>query len=259
MAEEDGGDSSENTSVDRAIVRRFWNQQAQHATDPRAVTLDRAPRFLASFGVSLYQGWFRRVRSQFQGHVTQSVDLGCGNGQWTELLATLSDRVAASDLSPAFADACRQRCESRGLGPRVTVECADASTAHLPRHVDLVVLGAVVQYMGDAEIVELLARLRKALVPKGILYLRTTIGKRSVQTKLTESFQGIYRPASWYDRRLETAGFHVLRRATATTLLAEEIAARSTRLLFHPARTLLRLTRAHKTTDIIAYFCRPAS
>lgn len=184
MDDDDGRDSSKRTSsVDRAIVRRFWDQQAQRATDPRAVTLDRAPRFLASFGVSLYQGWFRRVLSQFQGHASQSVDLGCGNGQWTELLASLSDRVAASDLSPGFVEACRQRCDASGVGARVTVECADASTAHLPRPVDLVVIGGVVQYMGDAEVVELLARLRKALEPKGILYLRTTIGKRSTRTK----------------------------------------------------------------------------
>lgn len=245
--------------IDRRVARAFWQQRSAGAADPRSVTLDRAiPSVLSRWEVRLYQDWFSRELLRHRSRIGLAVDLGCGNGQWTEVLARLSDRLVAFDFSPGFVAACRARLERAGLGARTEVSCADVATAPLPRGADLVVAGAVTQYLGDAEASELVARVASALAPGGIFYLRTTVSRRArTITRLTEAFQGIYRPAAWYEQVLSRSGLRILRRATATEFVPDELAARHGAWLRRPIGALWRALRAWKRNDIVAYFATP--
>ncbi len=91
------------------------------------------------------------------------VDLGCGPGNSTELLAERFPKaeLLGLDTSPAMLDAARKRL------PKARFEQADASTFTLERPADLIFANAVLQWVPDHETV--LPRLLSLLAPGGVL------------------------------------------------------------------------------------------
>lgn len=94
------------------------------------------------------------------------VDLGCGPGNSTELLAARfpDAELLGLDTSPAMLEAARERL------PHVTFASGDASTFTLPRPADLIFANAVLQWVPNHEVV--LPRLMSLLAPGGILALQ---------------------------------------------------------------------------------------
>jgi SAM-dependent methyltransferase len=243
------------TSIDRNVSRRFWDAQAQAATDLRSVTLDRTPTFISRLELSLYQGWFEKRFAALGVRSGLIADVGCGNGQWTVLFARLAEKVVAFDFTEGFLADCRRRLEAAGLADKVELVCSDAVHADLPPGTDLVVCGAVTQYLSDDEIAELLPRLRDALAPGGFLYLRTTVAKwRERVTNLSERFQGIYRSMDWYEARFAATGLRVVERARATRYLADELASRWPGIFKLPIRAFFWLLRCLRNTDVTYWF-----
>ncbi|MFG1296182.1 trans-aconitate 2-methyltransferase [Xanthobacter variabilis] len=91
------------------------------------------------------------------------VDLGCGPGNSTELIAARfpDAEVLGLDTSPAMLEAARKRL------PRARFEIGDASTFTLPRPADLIFANAVLQWVPDHEAV--FPRLLSLLAPGGVL------------------------------------------------------------------------------------------
>lgn len=91
------------------------------------------------------------------------VDLGCGPGNSTELLAQrfAGAEVLGLDTSPDMLAAARKRM------PGARFERADASTFTLPKPADLIFANAVLQWVPDHE--TLLPRLMSMLAPGGVL------------------------------------------------------------------------------------------
>jgi len=91
------------------------------------------------------------------------VDLGCGPGNSTELLAERfpGAEILGLDTSPDMLEAARQRL------PGARFELADASTFTLPRPARLIFANAVLQWVPDHP--QLLPRLMSMLAPGGAL------------------------------------------------------------------------------------------
>ncbi|MDQ0506147.1 trans-aconitate 2-methyltransferase [Xanthobacter agilis] len=91
------------------------------------------------------------------------VDLGCGPGNSTELLAARfpDAEVVGLDTSAAMLEAARARL------PRGRFEIADAATLTLPRPADLIFANAVLQWVPDHE--RVFPRLLSLLAPGGVL------------------------------------------------------------------------------------------
>lgn len=91
------------------------------------------------------------------------VDLGCGPGNSTELLAERfpGAELLGLDTSPAMLEAARARL------PAVPFELADASTFTLPKPADVIYANAVLQWVPDHA--TLLPRLMSLLAPGGVL------------------------------------------------------------------------------------------
>lgn len=91
------------------------------------------------------------------------VDLGCGPGNSTELLAARfpGAEVLGLDTSPDMLAAARARL------PAARFEAADAATFTLPKPADLIFANAVLQWVPDHEV--LLPRLMSMLGPGGVL------------------------------------------------------------------------------------------
>jgi predicted TPR repeat methyltransferase len=244
--------------LDRAVCKEFWEQRALIANDPRSVTLDNQAAWTMRFEVRLYQGWLLRRIPRTRAQTI--VDLACGNGDWTTVLAARSDKVVAVDFSEGMVAACRARLERAGQLARAEVLCGDVSEVAIPTS-DLVVAGAVTQYLSDAQVDALLANVRAALAPHGLFYLRTTVSTSAeTQVRQDATFQGVYRPKAWFDDRIARAGFTPIEATTATKFVADEAARRFLGplrpLLYYPLYGIRKISRRNKPTDVAVYLLR---
>jgi len=245
-------------SIDRAVCKEFWDGRALTANDPRSVTLDRQAAWTMRFEVSLYQGWL--LRRLPRTRLNHTVDLGCGNGDWTLVLARRSERILAVDFSEAMLAACRDQLANNGQLEGAEFVCGDVSEVAIPAS-EVVIAGAVSQYLTDDRVDVLLGSVRRALTPDGVFYLRTTVSTTgSTQIRADARFQGIYRPKSWFDERIVAAGFELLETTTATEFVADEVARRFLgpfrALLYYPLRAVRRFMRRNKPTDVAVYLLR---
>jgi ubiquinone/menaquinone biosynthesis C-methylase UbiE len=94
----------------------------------------------------------------------RALDVGCGTGSFTRLLASRCDRVTAIDLSPRMIEVARER--SRGLA-NVDFVQADVTSHDLGREqFDCISSIATLHHL---PIDDILPRLRRALAPRGVL------------------------------------------------------------------------------------------
>lgn len=120
-------------------------------------------------GSSRYNRW---VVSTFVRHLGPSVlEVGCGTGNFTLLLAESGRRVTAFDLNADYVEQARKRFASAS---NVQVHCADATTAEWTETFDSVVLLDVLEHI-EAD-TDFLNRLRRALKPDGRLILKVPAG-----------------------------------------------------------------------------------
>ena len=110
----------------------------------------------------------RLVRDGVVGPGVRVLDLGCGPGRYSELLAAAGCRVTGVDLSPRSIAYAQQRATARGL-------VIDYRVADFRELDDAAAYDVVLQVFGelatfsDAVRDEVLARVRRALVPGGRL------------------------------------------------------------------------------------------
>lgn len=258
---------SDERTIDLDRNQRFWQARAtaMDRADPRSVTLDRDSAASVAREVQRYQRWMFRHLERRGASFDEVVDLGCGNGDWTVALAARARRLTAVDFTEPFLELVRQRLASLSHSAELELVRADLGSYSFQRPCDLVVAGAVLQYIGDAELAALLTRARSALSPRrGALYLRATVARWAERrAKQDNGYQAIYRSASWYLDELARAGFTVERSQVATDFVADELG-RSLLpgplwpLAALPVRAFRRSYRFFYRTDVLACLCRPA-
>ena len=106
----------------------------------------------------------------------QVVEVGCGSGMLTALLAPAADRLLALDLSPAMLRLARERC---ARWPNVTFEQTDANAWEpAPRSLDAIVSVATLHHL-ESEVV--LPRWAAALRPGGMLLILDVVTRPGVR------------------------------------------------------------------------------
>lgn len=248
--------------IDRAVSRAFWEGQAKGVDDPRCVTLDRTPATMVVARIGRYQSWLARHLIARGPMPARVVDLGCGNGDWTEWFAGFARELLAVDFSRGFVDHVRARVAALDVKVKATVAHGDVTAFPIPPDRDLIACGAVTQYLDDAEVAALFGRIGDALAENGLFYLRTTISRRGGHRRQNASYQGIYRTRDWYTQQLALAGFTVEACAAATDFIADEIARSITRndRVARAFASLLRVVRrgyrSVMTTDVLVVLAR---
>lgn len=259
---------SEGGPIDRAIARRFWEKRGAMAGDARATTLDSEPGWWVRYTVRLYQNFLLRHLEQWGTPWGKVVDLGCGNGDWTVMLAERGREVIAVDFSQSLLDSVQRRLESKGH-KHVTYVHGDAAGFEFPPGCDLIVLGAVLQYLEDAECHAVIARAAAALSPQGVLYVRTTTTRRvDVKRNCTDDYQAIYRRPRFVESGIEAAGLRIEATTTGTVVLPNEAMHRLVgrrlyptlgRALAMPMRLARHVQRVTKDTEIHHWLARKPS
>lgn len=108
------------------------------------------------------------VVSEIRPYLGRAIlEVGCGTGTFTRLLAAGAERVRALDIDPDFVAQARATLEA---APHVEVECGDVTQARLPQEFDTVVLLDVLEHIDDD--VGLLRKLHAALVPGGRIVVK---------------------------------------------------------------------------------------
>ena len=119
----------------------------QDDNDPTLITMDTyshiASLYAQAHSVATRSEFWREHFQRFVDAVQSSsiykadpslpiLDVGCGPGRDSLLLAQMSFNVIASDLSEAMLTEARKRCQNQPSAERITFRCMDMRTLNLP-------------------------------------------------------------------------------------------------------------------------------
>ena len=168
------------------------------------------------------------------------LDLGCGHGDWTELLAQISGEVFACDVAPAFVEQTRARV------PRAIVDRADLRSYRMPRDLDLVYLGAVLMHLPDRDALDVLQRVRAAATPNAVVVVRDwctfNLGRRDEQPD--PRYFSVHRRPRELVTLVERAGLVCVELRSSPSIYADMMA-HGARWLRWPLRALWRAATMH--------------
>jgi len=126
---------------------------------------------------SHYHGFLLK---QLPPHCMETLDIGCGTGAFSRLLAQRSDRVLGLDLSPRMIEIARERSRAT---PNVDFQVADATAWKFPAaRFDCVASIATLHHL-PAETT--LSRMRDALKPGGTLIVLDLFQEEGLADALT--------------------------------------------------------------------------
>lgn len=171
------------------------------------------------------QGYWRRASSSFiaggdyyrvvdralRTHVLPRVpvdarvlDIGCGDGTFTAVLAECAGEVDAFDLSPDLIEQARRR----GL-PNVRFEVGDATSGTRGSYGAVSCMGVLVCIPDEAHFRRVLADATAAVAPGGLLVLRETVSGWMRRVLRNGEYVACYRRPGAYLRPLREQGFRL--------------------------------------------------
>ncbi|MBM4396122.1 MAG: class I SAM-dependent methyltransferase [Deltaproteobacteria bacterium] len=193
---------------------RYWTTRGNSDRSPTAVCPRcTSPRYEAWSRAKL-QAWTlaRLARLAPGGRFRRVVDLGCGTGDWAELLAPIADEIVVVDVSPGFVDQAAERLR-RLSHPRWRAECCDVRRFDDIEGADLVFLGCVLTYLDEPDVLEMLRKVRSRMAPDGLVYQRDYCAARPHSKELrtdTADYFSVQRWALRYLALAEACGLRVI-------------------------------------------------
>ncbi len=235
--------------VENDKAREFWVAHAAATAGIDAVQPNIRMRGYHAWSRELLKRWtFARARAD-RPRYRRLVDLGCGPGEWSELLAPLCDELHACDVAPDFVEQARARTQDH---PARHIAVGDLRSFPIPRGTDLVYFGAVLLHLPDRDVQDLLRRVRAAVAPGAHVIIRDwcafNLGRRTVNDGTGFS---IHRRPRELRVMAERAGLTCLEVRSSPSIYGE-VMARGRSWLAWPLRAAWRLvafpsTRASHT------------
>lgn len=122
------------------------------------------------------------------------LDVGCGVGRWSALLARRGARVTGVDLSPTMIDEAQRRAAAQGVGDRCRFLVQDLAHLDTGEAFDLVLGVTVLQHILDpAAMREAMRRLTAHLAPRGCMVLLEAAPARIAKRCDTTVFRARHR------------------------------------------------------------------
>lgn len=95
------------------------------------------------------------------------LDIGCGVGRWSRLLAARGADVTGVDISPTMIEEARRRAQSEGVAERCRFHVRDISALDIPGEFDLVLGVTVLQHILDPSALRAALRAMSSRVAPG--------------------------------------------------------------------------------------------
>lgn len=136
------------------------------------------------------------------------LDVGCGVGRWSRLLAARGARVTGVDLSPTMVAQATTRAAAQGLADRCDFRVQDLSVLDLGGRFDLVLGVTVLQHILDPDALRAaLGAMTAHLEPGGRMVLLEAAPSAAVDRCDTTVFTARHR--EWYLQRFHECGLSV--------------------------------------------------
>ncbi len=193
------------TSLNYASVRTYWSKATPSLL---------GPYMMEGFGFPARAGQFRFlaetkiVHRLIQGanHEGAVLDLGAGNGCWSEYFAKSFAKVTAMEASPPLFEALGQRCS---VYPNFKAIRGDVMSFEPEDRYALVFLGGLLMYLNDRDVTALLRKISPSLQPGGLILCRETTVRTGAVTRHGD-YQAAYRSTEIYTRMFKECGFSVV-------------------------------------------------
>ena len=136
------------------------------------------------FNVSYYR-LYQKFLSDFENlltkynHKSKVLDVGCAQGNFTEILVKLGFNVTAIDINPNYVKYTKEKIQ--GHNQKVEVECFNVYDFDRPGEYDIIFAGEVIEHVKNPE--QFLSHLTRQLKKDGILIL-TTPNQKDYRNKL---------------------------------------------------------------------------
>jgi 2-polyprenyl-3-methyl-5-hydroxy-6-metoxy-1,4-benzoquinol methylase len=122
-------------------------------------------------------GWRLRLERELKSLLKRNgttrlgrvLSLGCGDGQFEQMLAPYADHVFGLDLSPEAIDIARRNAR-RGNLQNLEFECLPLEELEWSKSYDTIVCLATLHHVPPASVVQMLKTVHQHLVPGGLFY-----------------------------------------------------------------------------------------
>jgi 2-polyprenyl-3-methyl-5-hydroxy-6-metoxy-1,4-benzoquinol methylase len=141
---------------------------------------------------------------------TEVLDIGCGIGRWSRLLAHRGAKVVGIDIAPSMIEEARRRTDAAAPAQAIEYRVDDVRTMALNRTFDLVLAVTVLQHiLDDDEFASAAANVARHLAPGGRAVLLEAAPSRPNATCDTAVFRA--RTAAEYLAAFAAAGLRPVR------------------------------------------------
>lgn len=146
------------------------------------------------------------------GRVRSVLDIGCGDGKFTLLIAAYADSVVGYDISPSLVAAARLNAANRGT-THVTFDVAEVENIPKDTPFQMVAcIGLLSCILDDAKFFRIQALLHEFVEPGGYLLLIDTLGRSSNLARAYRSgYVARYRRQREYEQSFLDRGFRMER------------------------------------------------
>ena len=130
-----------------------------------------------------------------------ALDIGCGNGKFTEIMADYFEHVDAIDLSEEII--AKNREKSKRDNCFYHCESLEEFAKRVDAHYDFIYVGGVLMYIDDSKIEDNYKALEKLLNKEAVLVLRESVMSSERVDNLSESYIAYYRQCDYYQKFLD--------------------------------------------------------
>ncbi len=220
---------------DATELARYWPYAS--TDEPSALSEERVAAYSRLMASSQPMVAAEAVNAYPLHRHARLLDVGGGEGVFLQAVAEAAPKLDLMlfDL-PAVAERARRRLRQEGLSGRVTTHGGDFFADPLPEGADVVSLVRILHDHDDARCLRLLANVRRALPPEGVVLVAEPMAGTPGAESVGDAYFGLYllamgrgRPRRFDETAelLRQAGFEGVRRhPTARPFLASVVSAR---------------------------------
>jgi len=164
----------------------------------------------------------KRIRRFTSGRVFKhTVDLGCATGEWSCKYSEFSQKVTGLDLNESFIERAKKNQHLCEDPEKITFTRSNLLEFDDYSNTDFVCSGAVLMYVNDAQINELMAKIHSRTEDDSWVYIRVSV--KAALHKRADTDGGFYRKRSFYKELFKKNGFQIVDVCSTSHVVIHEI------------------------------------